>query len=115
MAGKDAGLVSSSWPHMYQGVMIPDGLFASLSHFMNNEEAIHFTHRWIAIAALIMMIGFAWRVESFGLGLMVFIQFALGIATIMSYVAIPIAAAHQAGAFILVGLMLKNLYAIKKV
>jgi cytochrome c oxidase assembly protein subunit 15 len=115
MAGKDAGLVSSSWPHMYDGVMIPNE-FRDLSFysFMNNEAIIHFTHRWIAVLALVMIATFAWRVQSFPIGGMVFIQFALGIMTVMSYVAIPMAAMHQGGAFILTALLLRELYKIRK-
>jgi cytochrome c oxidase assembly protein subunit 15 len=113
MAGKDAGLVSSNWPHMYQGVMIPDDAFSSVYYFFNNEESIHFTHRTIAIFALIMVVTFAWRVQSLAISSMVFIQFALGIATVMSHVAIPMAAMHQGGAFILVALILQNMYCLK--
>ena len=57
-----------------------------------------------------MIAAFAWRVESYALGGMVFIQFALGIMTVMSYVAIPVATMHQGGAFILVALMVYELY-----
>jgi len=115
MAGMDAGLVSSNWPHMYAGVMVPDTIWnTTLNLFFNNAEIIHFTHRWIAVFALFMIATFAWRVKSFELGGMVFIQFAFGIATIMSYVAIPIAAIHQGGAFILTALMLKEIYALRK-
>jgi len=114
MAGKDAGLVSSSWPHMYQGVMIPNEFqMMDFNIFMNNESIIHFTHRWIAAIALLMIVTFAWRTRSFALGGMVFFQFILGIATIMSHITIPMAAMHQGGAFILTALLLRDLYKIK--
>lgn len=115
MAGMDAGLVSSNWPQMYAGVMVPDTVKSmTIDLFFNNAEIIHFTHRWIAVLALIMIVTFAWRVKSFAIGGMVFLQFAFGIVTIMSYVAIPIAAIHQGGALILVALMLKEIYAIRR-
>lgn len=110
MAGMDAGLVSSSWPHMYQGVMIPSDLFHD---FFNNAEAIHFTHRWLAFITVIGVASFAWRVQSWGLGMMVFVQFALGIATIMTHVHIHTAATHQAGAFIVTALLLRQLYRLR--
>ncbi len=114
MAGMDAGLVSSNWPHMYQGVMVPNTLWGmDVGTFFNNPEIIHFTHRWIAVLALLMIATFAWRVQSFALGGMVFLQFVLGIATIMSFVAIPLAAMHQGGAFILTAILLKEIYALK--
>lgn len=115
MAGKDAGLVSSSWPHMYAGVMIPNEFQTlSISSFLNNESIIHFTHRWIAVLALVMIATFACRVKSHALGTMVFLQFALGIATIMTHVSISIAAMHQGGAFILTALLLKEIHALRK-
>ncbi len=114
MAGQDAGLVSSSWPFMYQNVMIPDTVWGmNIAAFFNSPEIIHFTHRWIAVVALVMIATFAWRAESPLLGGMVFFQFVLGILTIMSYVAIPVAAMHQGGAFILTALLLKDLYALR--
>jgi cytochrome c oxidase assembly protein subunit 15 len=116
MAGKDAGLVSSTWPLMYADVLIPPVFLSTdLVTFFENAEIIHFVHRWIAVIALFMIFTFAWRVRDPWLGVMVFIQFGLGIVTIMTYVSIPVATLHQAGALILVGLMLKNLYKIKKV
>jgi cytochrome c oxidase assembly protein subunit 15 len=114
MAGKDAGLVSSTWPHMYQGVMVPTELYGTtLQNFFENEAIIHFTHRWIALIALIIIASFAWRVKSYGLGLAIFLQFALGIATVMSHVAIPIAAIHQGGAFIVTALLLMQIYRLR--
>jgi len=114
MAGMDAGLVSSNWPHMYAGVMLPDTIWTmTIGQFFNNPEIIHFTHRWIAVFALFMVAAFAWRVESYPLGLAIFAQFVLGIMTIMSYVAIPIAAIHQGGAFIVVALLLREIYKLR--
>jgi cytochrome c oxidase assembly protein subunit 15 len=112
MAGMDAGLVSPHWPHMYQGQILPDTAF-TLSNIFANAEMVHFIHRWIAFITLIFIIAFAWRVKSFALGGMVALQFLLGIATVMSMVAIPIAAMHQGGAFILTVILLYNIYALK--
>lgn len=115
MAGKDAGLVSSTWPHMYQGTMIPDEFkMMTIDMFLNNESIIHFTHRWIALLALIMIVTFAWRVQSFALAGMVFVQFGLGIVTIMTHVSIHAAAMHQGGAFILSAILLRELYRLKR-
>jgi len=115
MAGKDAGLVSSTWPHMYQDVMIPDELkMMSVNMALNNESVIHFTHRWIAALALVMILIFAWRVQSFALAVIVFVQFGLGIATIMTHVSIPMAAMHQGGAFVLSAILLYELYRLNR-
>lgn len=115
MAGQDAGLVSSTWPMMYGTNFIPhDFQNFSLFAFLNNEAIIHFTHRWVAFVALIMVAIFAWRTQSCALGFMICVQFALGVATIISHVAIPIAAAHQAGALIVTALLLKEIYALRQ-
>jgi len=112
MAGLNAGLVSSTWPHMVDGgIIIPNDLSLWVTE---HEATIHFIHRWIAFAALVMVVAFAVRVQSFALGGIVFVQFGLGIATVMTYVSIPIAAAHQAGAFILIGLMLVEMYRLRR-
>ena len=113
MAGTDAGLVSSSWPNLHDGQILPDSSF-SLTAIFANEEWIHLTHRWIAAFALIMIFAFAWRVKSPWLGAFVFIQFGLGIWTVLSGVSIHVAATHQAGAFILTFLLLRELYKIKQ-
>ena len=115
MAGKDAGLVSSSWPFMYADVFVPPILWsANIVTFFDNPEIIHFIHRWIAAFALVMIFTFAWRVRDPWLAVVVFIQFGLGIATVMTMVHIHVAATHQAGAFVLTALMLKNLYQVRK-
>lgn len=114
MAGKDAGLVSNTWPQMYEGTIVPTE-FSNLTFetFFNNEAIIHFTHRWIAAITLIIVGTFAWRVKSLPLAAMIFIQFGLGIATIMTNVHIHTAATHQAGAFIVTALLLKEIRSLK--
>ena len=111
MAGKDAGLASDTWPHFYQGEIIPHDLNVAVTE---HEATIHFVHRWLAFLAVIMIAAFAWRVRSFALGGMVIVQFALGIATVMTHVHIHTAAMHQAGAFILTGLLLRELYRVRR-
>ena len=110
MAGMDAGLVSNTWPNMYDGQFIPDDL---TKYIANNAVTVHFFHRWVAVLALVLIATFAWRVKSFALGGMVFLQFALGIATIMSSIAIPIATMHQGGAFLLTALLLLDIYRVR--
>jgi cytochrome c oxidase assembly protein subunit 15 len=112
MAGTDAGLVSQSWPHMHDGQVLPDSDLSFYALFANSEW-IHFIHRWIAAVTLIMIFAFAWRVKSPLLGAFVFIQFGLGIWTVASGVSIHVAASHQAGAFILTLLLLREIYKIK--
>ncbi len=45
---------------------------------------------------------------------MALIQMSLGIATLLSHVWIPLAALHQAGALILIGLVVASLHQIQQ-
>lgn len=102
VAGLNAGLASDTWPLM-QGRLVPEigterGLFYALTH---DPFAIHFLHRWWAFAALIALSVLARRVRGIARGASIAIhsvvgtQILLGIATVMSGVALWIAVAHQ--------------------
>ncbi len=108
VAGKDGGMVYNTWPKMDAHWIPPEvtGLFAIL----HDPAALQFTHRWIAIATLIAVCSFAWRMHDVALAVMVFIQVGLGITTILTQVMIPVAALHQACAMILLGLMVRQLH-----
>lgn len=118
MAGKDAGLISNTWPHMFDdGSIIPPDLFnheSILINILGNETTIHFVHRWLAFMTACVVIAFAIRVKSFPLIGVIILQFILGIFTVLTNVHIHVAVIHQAGAFILTGLLIKEIYFIKK-
>lgn len=107
-AGKDGGMIYNTWPMMDAHWMPPEvtGLFAIL----HDPAAVQFVHRWVAIATLIAVATFAFRVRDPWLAGMIFVQVGLGITTILTQVFIPVAALHQAGAMIVLGLMVKNLH-----
>lgn len=106
-AGLDGGLVYNTWPKMDAHWIPPEvtGLFAIL----HDPAAVQFTHRWIAITAFALLVWFGARMRNYPLIAMAFVQVALGIGTVMSHVNIPMAALHQAGAMVLLGLMVKQL------
>lgn len=112
VAGLDAGLVYNTWPMMGAHWIPPE--LQSLASILLEPVAVQFTHRWIAIVTALVVLTYAYRVRSFALGGMVFLQVGLGIATLLSQVAIPLAALHQAGAFILVGIMIYELRKLHK-
>jgi cytochrome c oxidase assembly protein subunit 15 len=117
VAGMDAGLIYNEWPHMGAGRLVPEDMWFLSPTWLNpfeNAAAVQFTHRWLAALTLVMVAAFAWRVRAIALGGMVFLQFGLGLATLLTQVAIPIAAMHQAGAFILCALLLGEIYKIRK-
>lgn len=107
VAGLDAGLVYNTWP-MMGAHWVPPELNAFMTIF-NDPVSVQFTHRWIAIVTMVVVLSFAYRVKSFPLAGMMFLQVALGIATLLSQVAIPLAALHQAGALVLTALMIYHL------
>ena len=118
VAGLDAGLVYNTYPMMAGGSIFPDGGFSPLS----DPGWVQFTHRWIAAFTLVFILSFAvtaWRKFPRGrtsfvfLGLGVTGQFLLGITTLLSHVDIHVAASHQAGAFVLIALLITSLFKLK--
>lgn len=107
VAGLDGGMVYNSWPKMDAHWMPPEA--SSVYALAHDPAAVQFAHRWIAILTALFVISFAWRVKNIALAAMMFVQVGLGISTVLTQVSIPLAAAHQAGAFILVGLMIFEL------
>lgn len=109
-AGLDGGMVYNTWPNMDSHMIPPEvtGLFSML----HDPAAVQFFHRWIAITAFIAVVSFGWRMKNFPLMGMIFVQVGLGIATVLSQVVIPLAALHQAGAMIVLGLMIRQLHSL---
>jgi heme a synthase len=111
MAGLRAGSAHNTFPTM-SGYWIPPGLFDLEPWWINpfeNGTTVQFIHRWIATLLALGVLAMALRVrrsEAWMAGGMVLLQFALGAATIVSGVMIPIAVAHQAGAVLLLTTLL---------
>ena len=104
-AGLDAGYVSNTWPLMNDR-LVPDGiqwlgsLWATVS---SDPYLVHFIHRWFAWIAAIALILLARRAKragrrgaSIAINATVGTQVALGIATVVSGIALPLAVLHQA-------------------
>ena len=110
VAGLDAGYIASDWPLM-QGELVPDGIDASrgagfaLTH---DPYLIHFLHRWWALAVVAAMVVLARRAKpierraSIAIHSALGTQILLGIATVMSGMALWLAASHQAVGALLV-------------
>jgi len=124
VAGLDAGLIYNSYPLM-NGHVIPSEIF-QLSpiwiNFLEQPGGVQFVHRWLGMAVMIAVISFVVRAVRYrghngwyiwALGLMVVVQFALGLATLLSAVYLPLGVLHQLGAVILLLLMVANLYMFK--
>jgi heme a synthase len=109
-AGLRAGHVSNTWPLMNDH-FVPEGIENHGSAWMtltSDPFLIHFLHRWWAWGAVALLVVLARQVKKAGarpasiaihsaFGL----QILLGIATVMSGVALPLAILHQATGAIL--------------
>jgi cytochrome c oxidase assembly protein subunit 15 len=116
VAGLDAGLAFNTWPLM-DGALIPSGLDQLDPFWRNlfeNHLTVQFVHRMIAYAIVLYLAILLWARSHNGgfagvhgwlprLGLLVLLQVALGIATLLSMVPLSLALGHQALAFMLAG------------
>lgn len=120
VAGLRAGLIYNSFPLM-EGQLIPPAYHSGAPWYINSFEniaAVQFHHRILALvtAGATLIIGLctlniqrlrvAGAVLIAGAGT----QVSLGIATLLLVVPLPLAAAHQAGAFVLLSLALYLLF-----
>lgn len=107
-AGLRAGLGYNTWPKMY-GAWAPDVLLALHPLWKNafyNPAGVQFIHRTLAIGVFLAVLALAFTASRAqitrsqrrclrALVLLVLVQFALGVATLLSFVAIPLASLHQ--------------------
>ncbi len=112
VAGLNAGHASDSWPLM-QDRFIPEydtsrGLFYAITH---DPFLLHFLHRWWAWAAVIALVIFARKVKPLDRAASIAIHSAfgtmvlLGIATVVTGVALWLAVAHQLNGALLVAII----------
>jgi cytochrome c oxidase assembly protein subunit 15 len=96
-----AGHVSDTWPRI-AGQWVPSGVFESVGDLINSPLTVHFLHRTLAIVVALAALHIAaklWKagagVRALALGGAVLAQFVLGVATVLSGVALPLGVAHQ--------------------
>ena len=127
VAGLKAGLIYNTFPLM-GGQLIPDGISALTPWYLNlfeNSVTAQFDHRLLAIVTGILML--IWYIrgrnyphdesirKSFKIvGMMIIIQVALGIATLVNQVPVWLGVMHQAGALLLFTAMLFNVHALSR-
>ena len=111
VAGLDAGLIYNQFPLMGEGLAPPD-LFAMTPAWLNffeNPSAVQFMHRVFAVTTFVCVLllwaatrfpGTAPRLRAAASVLMAVaaLQVLLGISTLLMFVPIPLASAHQATA-----------------
>jgi cytochrome c oxidase assembly protein subunit 15 len=102
VAGLDAGLASDTWPLM-QGRLVPEydaasGFWWAAAH---DPFVVHFLHRWwawVAVAALVVLarkVRLLERIASIAVHAALGTQILLGIVTVLSGMALWLAALHQ--------------------
>ena len=114
VAGLDAGFAYNTFPLM-GGQWIPDGLFAltpAYANFFENLVTVQFVHRVLATLTF-ASVAILWFVAARApldtrtrsafhlLAALAVAQVSLGIGTLLLHVPVPLAAAHQAGALLL--------------
>jgi len=127
VAGTRAGFVFNTWPLMY-GRLVPEGLYALSPWWLNlfeNVATVQFNHRLLAYAVVIATV-LLWalvrrtaatpraRTAAHLLLAAVALQFGLGIATLLAVVPVPLGAAHQGGALLVLTAALFLNHALRK-
>lgn len=125
VAGRDAGMIYNTYPKM-DAAWVPNDIAALTPLWRNaieNISTIQFDHRIVAhlvVIAVIALTIFLWRIGAARLGkalillpIAVFLQFTLGVLTLVHQVPIPLASAHQMGALLLFGTCIALIYRVK--
>ncbi len=126
VAGLNAGLTYNTWPLM-DGRLVPDGYWFQDPWYLNpfeNLAAVQFNHRLLTALTALLALGLwlrSWRLPLpagarralAALGLLVLLQFLLGIATLLAAVPVLLGALHQAGAILVLTATLLALYLVR--
>ena len=118
VAGNDAGRAFNTFPDM-DGSWVPEGALALAPAWRNafeNTATVQFDHRVLALAttssvaatlglaargAVWQVLPAATRAALVGMGVMLGVQVSLGVSTLLLYVPLELAAAHQLGSLVL--------------
>ena len=113
VAGLDAGLLYNEYPLMGSGLIPTEYGEQGFSDPFENPASAQFHHRWVAVLAVLSVIGLALgakkneRAKSYRAAhvaiAMVSVQFILGITTLLHGVPVALGGLHQAGAVALLG------------
>ena len=129
VAGLDAGFIHNFWPMMTEGKLIHETVYTEQSpvwrNFIEGKSGVQFVHRYLAYI-VVAIIGYIWyrsrKMQLTGLQanginfllIMVFIQFVLGVFTLIYAVPIVLGVLHQVGAFMLLAGMTYTLHRFSK-
>ena len=125
-AGLRAGLVYNTFPLMGGNFAPPDllALHPWWSNFVENDGAVQFTHRMLAMTTGLILIALALRLRApavapelrkvaTALFAVVALQIFLGIETVLNQVPVWLGALHQANAILLLGIVVRTLFLLR--
>ncbi len=129
VAGLDAGFIHNHWPLMSEGKLIHETVYIEQQPLIKNlyegKSGVQFVHRYLAyvVVGFIALIWYRTRkiqttpVQDKGLKTLlalVFVQFLLGVLTLIYAVPLWLGIAHQIGAFFLLAAMTFTLHRFAK-
>lgn len=129
VAGLDAGFIHNHWPLMSEGKLIHETVYIEqqpvIKNFFEGKSGVQFVHRYIAyfVVGLIALIWVRSRKISRtplqdkalqSIAILVFVQFLLGVLTLIYAVPLWLGIAHQIGAFFLLAAMTFTLHRFSK-
>ncbi|MFI1743501.1 COX15/CtaA family protein [Thalassobellus sediminis] len=129
VAGLDAGFIHNHWPIMSEGKFIHPTVYIEQSplykNFIEGKSGVQFVHRILAFIVVIFIF-LIWKKSKSkeitktqfkaikSLLILISIQFALGVFTILLHVPVWLGVAHQVGAFFLLSAMTFTLHRFSK-
>lgn len=129
VAGLNAGLIHNHWPLMSDGQFIHDSVFLEQKNlflsFTEGKSGVQFVHRTLAYFVVGMIVLLYFKSKNFTLDkrqtngiksllLLVFVQFGLGVLTLLYGVPLWLGLTHQISAFFLLTAMTYTLHQLSK-
>ncbi|MDC1135402.1 COX15/CtaA family protein [Alphaproteobacteria bacterium] len=121
VAGMDAGLLYNEYPLMGDGLVPYEYGEEGVWDAFENPASAQFHHRWLAVLAVIAVIGVVAKLYRQGhrhlammLGAIIFLQFALGLITLLLGVPVWAGAMHQTGAVALLAATLLSVHRLSR-
>ena len=129
VAGLDAGFIHNFWPTMAGGEWIHKTVWIEQNpvwkNFVEGKSGVQFVHRYLAYIVVAIVLWIWYRSRNFiltnlqkkginSLLLLVLLQFALGVFTLIYAVPLWLGVAHQVGAFFLLTAMTFTLHRFTK-
>ncbi|WP_338645444.1 COX15/CtaA family protein [Flavobacterium sp. KS-LB2] len=129
VAGLNAGLIHNHWPLMSDGQFIHDSVFIEKStlflNLVEGKSGVQFVHRTMAYVVVGLILALYFSSKKYALSLLqkkginilvliVFLQFTLGVFTLLYHVPLWLGLVHQVMAFFLLTAMTFTLHRLSK-